>query len=243
MKMFAKLVMLLVVLAFCLPADGEILIFNKTMRGFFAEGELSDPNDIESPLDWDAGEETLSGYLILEVEYDANGLIVDIGDAVQVEYWMEGIHGYYAQFWHYFEVERIEVETLYYGDVVYWVLTDSFNEGFEMVYLMMVRGGNPWMLPTDIYNWEELREIVFVLNGSALWFHLDWDGYSLVEAEKEIYDVSLYLNFWWTWMANGEFDTTKYDDPWDWAENGIVKYWLSEVLGYEEEEVVIPNGI
>ena len=128
--------MLLAVLAFCLPADGEILIYRKTMKCFEADGEVV----IDSPdWTWDAGDERVTGYLILEVEYDENGEIIEINDAEQVEYWREpwseGGDRWYEQFVEGFDVERIEIEDRWGRPIVYWVLEDwdTWEDGIWFV--------------------------------------------------------------------------------------------------------------
>ena len=68
MRTWAKLVTLLAVLAFCMPAQGEILVYAKTLNCWWAD--FIEP--AEDPNYWDCDTENIKGFLILDVVYDAN---------------------------------------------------------------------------------------------------------------------------------------------------------------------------
>ena len=80
MKTGAKLIMLLAVLAICMPAQGEFLIYKVNGRDKGAESNGSDEIFTDSSR----------SYLIIEVVYE-DGVIVDMNpQAYTVEYWREG---------------------------------------------------------------------------------------------------------------------------------------------------------
>jgi hypothetical protein len=173
MKTLAKFVMLLVVLAFCLPADGEILIYTKTMKCFGAEGYTVDGD----PWVWDwVGDERVTGFLILDVVYDGNDLVY-IEDAEQVEYWREGRDKYYEQWGEWFELERIELpgRTEWAPRIVWWVLENWWldeDETYEHAGFVMHRGkakmGNIGL------GWRraDQKEVAPALQGCLQYF--DW---------------------------------------------------------------------
>ena len=239
MKTLAKFVMLLVVLAFCLPADGEILIFTKTGKCFEADGEreLDDGEWL-----WGVWEERLTGYLILEVEYDENGEIDYINHAEQVEYWREGRERWYEQFPEWFDVERIEILDRWDRPIVYWVLEawDTWeDEGEEGIWFIMLRG-RARMVNIGL-GWadEEKREVAAMLEGCCQ----EWDWWEILDGpgteyiEKWMCCETLRLHPWWTRLAN---DPDVGDQDFEFAVFEIVKYWL-EWLGYEE--LIFVDGI
>ena len=76
MKMIVKLVMLLAVLVIYSPARAEIIVYQKTLKCWAAE----------EGLEWTGTNETVRGFLVLEVTYDENGNLEEVVDAYQVEY-------------------------------------------------------------------------------------------------------------------------------------------------------------
>jgi len=224
MKTFAKLVMLLVVLAMCLPAQGEILIFSKSMNCFWAEGELNDG------VDWYyAGEERITGFLILEVVYDYDGKPVEIAQAVQVEYWREGwMERFFEQDEEDFIIERIEVEGPWGRPIVYWVLDSIDNPAEDEVCAVMVRGKAAMSNIGLGWTAEQRREVASSLTGAALVLEI-FEG-EPDEIEKAICCVTWRLQSWWTRLAN---HPDVGDQSFEYAEWYIVKDWLLW-LGYEE---------
>ncbi len=71
-----KLVMLLAVLALCIPAYGEILVY-KTKAKILAY-EYDDPEKLK---------ETYTGYMVLDVNLDDTGGLLEIEDKVDIWYW------------------------------------------------------------------------------------------------------------------------------------------------------------
>jgi hypothetical protein len=235
MKMLAKLAVLLTILTPCISTQAEILIYNKTIRGFVSEGEgITDPNDPNIvDWNWDAGEQIDRGFLVLDAEIDPNdATITDINKAVQVEYWKNGRLKYYEQISYKFNVERIEID-----DKAYWVLTDIFTPQEDQVLILMVKG-IARLSNIGLGSKENRREIPLTLRGSALAF-LQNEDEELESTYKETLTVSLRLNHRWTRLANLYWEaydpSTDYYNPFEWAKGGInkegqlygiVKEWL-----------------
>ena len=100
MKTLVKLVVLLVVVTICLPVQGDILIYSKTVtwEGVdFGEGVGND----------DFYKETDRGFLILEVTYE-NGEIVSVDDAVQIIYGKDGQDKWIDEWGHDFDFGRLQ---------------------------------------------------------------------------------------------------------------------------------------
>ena len=256
MKTMTKLMMLLVLLAFCLPADGEILIYTKTMKCFGAEGT----QEIDSPVIWDwVGDERVVGFLILDVLYE-DGEIVWVWDAEQVEYWREGRERFYEQWEEGYGVERIEVpgRTELAPPIVWWVLENWWLDegiGVEDAFFVMHRGK---ARPVNIgLGWapEEKREAASVLQGCMQYY---WEWLDEVpepdvwEIEKGTCCVTLRLDAWRTRMANlywAAYDEDEGDgwtwDPFEWAIGGIAPgpYLIDGALvGAEDEPFGIVKG-
>jgi hypothetical protein len=216
MKMATRLTMVLAVLAICLPADGEILIYSKTMTSFEVVGEEIPGNGPEWDWAMDSGRRT--GYLVLDVDYE-DGEIVEIYDAVQVEYWREGPDKYYRQIDHTFDVNRVEID-----GVVHWVLEDLTEEPGGLRF-MIVEGRTR---TTNIgLGWAMQRPVPTVLQGAFL-RSASIEGYIY----RRACCVSLRLNFWWTRLAN---HSAIGGQNFEFAEQDIVKAWLGR-LRYEEVE-------
>ena len=249
MKTLTKFVMLLAVLAFCLPADGEILIYTKTMKCFEAEGEALDGD----PFDWLwVGDERITGYLILDVVYNGDGTIDFIDDAHQVEYWRDGGERWYEQWWEGYDVERIEVEDRWGRPTVYWVLEDWWYDeiangvAWEYIGFAMYRGKARMANIGLGWTEAERREVASMLEGCYLYF--DWyldepDEY----LEKGTCCVTLRLHPWWTRLANLYWAAYEEDEgvgwtftPFWWAVGGIAE---EPFLIGGEEEPAGPYGI
>jgi hypothetical protein len=77
-----KLVMLLVVLALCVPSYGYILVYKMTVSGTTAEWEATD--DTEG---WLLHKASARGYLVLDVDDDDPNVLYDVQF---IDYWSEG---------------------------------------------------------------------------------------------------------------------------------------------------------
>ena len=125
MKTFIKLVMLSAILVVFVPAQAAVLVYDKTVKCWeAAEGE-----------GWEVTQDTVRGYLVLEVVYDENNQIDEILYAYQVEYYINDIgEKEYSEEEHNFDVERV-VD----GNRVTWVLVES-NSGEGSDEILMLRG-------------------------------------------------------------------------------------------------------
>jgi len=235
-KTLAKLIMLLAVLAICMPAYGqgdlEILIYAQTHNCWEA-WEVED-----NGFDWRINKEHITGFLVLMVVYDSEtGEIIAIEDAEQIEYWRDGRDKWYEQFDEGFIIERVDV-----GDEVIWVLEqlDGDSEPNPWGGMLMIRGRARDM--NIGLGRDEKREVARVLNGYILYIDLG------MGIEKSMCTMSIRLLKRWTGLANEYFEAYKaaggvgFDyDPFVWAIGGpegddtygIVKAWLIR-RGYEE---------
>lgn len=243
MKALVKLAALLAVLTICIPAKGEILIYNKTMTGFAAEGDgVTDPSN-QSVVNWDwlAGKRVDKGFLILDVEMDENDHITNINEAVQVEYWKNGHEKYYEEIPHSFEIQRIVA-----NGSTYWVLRDIYAPDADQISIIMVEG-QVKMSNIGLGSKENQKEVPLKLSGSVLTFLYGQEQY-LHYIYEEILTVSLRLNQQWTRLANEywEIYNPRLDayDPFEWALGGIdkngepygiVHEWIIQ-HGYSEAE-------
>jgi len=214
MRTLAKLVMLLAVLAICMPAYGQgeidILIYAKTMDCWEAWWDG----------DWDTDEDKITGFLVLEVLYDPEtGEIQDILDAEQIEYWKDGRNKWYWQIEEEFLIERVEVD----GEVI-WVIEYILAEDDDEAQILMVRG-----VPKDMNiglgrDAEDKREVARILKGYSLYLYIS-EG-----VEKEMCTITWRLQQRWTRLANHEDEC---DGDFECAIFDIVKAWLED-RGYDE---------
>ena len=216
--------MLAALLGMCLPAHGEILIYRKSMMCFEADGEAIPDNGPE--WDWNVDDGRVTGYLILDVQYDDNGEILEVDDAVQVEYWREGRDRFYTQIYHTLQVQRIEVD-----GTVYWLLGEFVLEGETAVAFMMVRG-KARNINIGL-GWDERREVAQTLTGAVLIAFQE-----LEFTYTRICNASFRLHTWWTRLAN---DPDVGNQDFEFADFEIVKAWL-EWLGYTEVLDGFPFG-
>lgn len=218
MKMATRLTMILAVLAICLPAHSEILIYRKTMTCFEVEGEEVLGNG--PGWDWAMYSGRPKGYLILDVNY-VDGQIAQIDNAVQVEYWIEERHRYYRQIEHAFDVERVEI-----GGALYWVLEDLTDEPLDGLRFMIIQGRTR---NTNVGLGRGIQRPVAPLLKGAFLRRASSDTYVY---RRVCCSMSLRLHTWWTRRANS-FVIGNQD--FEYAEWDIVKTWL-ERIGYEEVE-------
>jgi hypothetical protein len=217
MKAVSKLAMLLAVLAICIPVYGQgevdILIYAKTIKCWEA-WEVEDDG-----VDWEIEEEHITAFLVLEALYDdLTGEILEILDAVQIEYWKDGRDKIYGSFGEEYIIERVDV-----GDDVIWVLEQLYGDTEpEWGEILMIRGKAK---DTNIgLGRDEKREVAKRLNGYILYLYLD-EG-----VEKSMCTMSIRLLQRWTRLAN---DPDEGDSDFDYAIDEIVGAWLTK-RGYEE---------
>ncbi len=237
MKILAKLIIVLTMLAICTPAEGEILIYNKICNGFRAEGlETPDPNDPNfTGFEWNAGEWTSRGYLLLDAEFDSDNQIILINKAIQIDYWRHGQRKYYEQTQLNFKIERIDV-----GEFVYWILTDINTPQDSQVVILMLRG-TATINNIAMSSSQNYKAIPLILEGSYIEY-LDSIDYSSASIYNKIFSVSLRLNTLWTRVAYLYWQDYQKSggknfihNPFEWAEGGvdtngnsfgIIKEWL-----------------
>jgi hypothetical protein len=212
MKTLMKVLIVLIVLVFCVPANGEILIYQKTIRGF-------DCNSLDDQ--WEVNERRDRGYLILEIEYDSEGeeQTIEVINAVQIEYFKEDDSKWYVvDEMHSFWLIRAD----YNGKIAWILLESSINIIIGDVDILMLQGlaaDCSIGLGTDVQ-----REAAKRLKGNFL-----SDQQLSINHTIETLRISLRLHSQWTKIANnpnrlnGSFDDAVAD-----VEAGLIK------RGYEE---------
>jgi hypothetical protein len=208
MRVVTKLVILLAVLAICMPAQGEILVYSK----------LYDCWGASSPdmLVWDVDEWMQRGFLVLNVIY-VDGDIVEVDGAYQVEYVRDGRDKLYWDYPEEFTIERVEV-----GGEVIWVLEYILATETTEAEIIMVRGK-----PRDInigLGRNEKREVARELTG--YWLDLQLG----MGVEKQMCTFSLRLHSRFTKLSNHPDECNQ---SFECAVLGLVIPWL-EGRGYEE---------
>lgn len=183
MKTLIKLSIVLVVLAVCVPAQGEILIYRKTIRGF-------DCNSLDDQ--WEAIERKDRGYLVLEVvyNYEEEEKTIDVVNAVQIEYFGNKEDRWFEVYEHEFEVIRAD-----YKGKILWILTESRIDLGVGVQILMLKG-----LAVDArigLGRDVLREIARKLQGNNL-----SDQQLGISHDIETWKTSLRLHSQWTKIAN-----------------------------------------
>lgn len=205
MKTIIKLIMLLAVLGICIPAQAEILIYSKTIKCWVAENMGDD--------DWDIYIERIKGFLILEVviEFDE---IVDINDAVQIEYAKSGRERWVDIYFPEFDIEKITD-----GGKVQFVLTDpNFVDG-DFWITMLTGAGKKYNI-----GLQHRQEIPRQLKGHTLW-------HDFLDINT-ICDMNMRIQQKFTKEANeGEMDLS---DAY-----GIVQDWLGQ-RGWELNDLPPP---
>ena len=237
MKILAKLITVLIILAACTPVRGEILIYNKVSNGFKAEGlETPDPNDPNfTGFEWSAGEWTSRGYLLLDVEFDSNNQVANINKATQIDYWRRGQNKYYEQTQLNFSIERVDA-----GDLVYWILTDIHTPQDAQVVILMIRG-TAVMNNLGMVSNQHYEAVPSILEGTYIEYLTDIDN-NLASTHNKIISVTLRLNTLWTRVAYlywQDYQKTGgknfIHDPFEWAQGGmdingnsfgIIQEWL-----------------
>ena len=215
MRTLVKLIVLLALLAICMPAQGEILVYSKVYHCWGAEEIIDDG------VDWDIWDYTQRGFLVLDVVFDEFGEVVGIEEAVQIEFWREDLRDKY----YYVDGEDFFIERVDDGDEVFWVLEQLYGAEDEAE-ILMVKGNRPRMINIGLSrDRDDRREVARALSGYWLYLYLG-EG-----IEKEMCTFSLRLHGRFTRLANSpdfgdqDFGTT-IDAIIDWLEdrgyNGIL---------------------
>jgi hypothetical protein len=208
MKTMVKLAMLLAVLAICMPAQGEILIYSKLYNCW-------DAASLDG-LVWDVDEWTQRGFLTLNVDYDPNGEPNEILGAYQVEYERDGRDKWYWDYPEEFDIERVEA-----GGEVIWVLEYIHADSETSAEIIMLRGK-----PKDMnigLGRDAKREVARVLTGNILYLNVG------MGVQKEMCSFSLRLHSRFTRLAN---DPDECNQSFECAVLGLVIPWL-EQRGYD----------
>ena len=214
MRTLVKLIVLLALLAICMPAQGEILVYSKVYHCWGAEEIIDDG------VDWDIWDYTQRGFLVLDVVFDEFGEVVGIEEAVQIEFWREDLRDKY----YYVDGEDFFIERVDDGDEVFWVLEQLYGTEGEAEILMVK--GKPRVISIGLgREREDRREVARALSGYWLYLYLD------EVIDKEMCTFSLRLQGRFTRLANDpdfgdqDFGTT-IDAIIDWLEdrgyNGIL---------------------
>lgn len=212
MKTLMKLSIVVVVLSVCIPAHSEILIYRKTIRGFDCDS-LDDQ--------WEALERKDKGYLVLEIEYNyvEEVMVIDVVNAVQIEYFKDDEGKWYEAFEHEFEVIRAD-----YNGKILWILTESkidLGVGVQILILKGLAKDTRIGLGKDV-----LREIPKKLQGNNL-----SDQQLSISHDIDTWKISLRLHSQWTKIANnpnrlnGNFDDAVAD-----VKIGLINKGYEELL-------------
>lgn len=122
MNTIVRLTIFLIVLVTCIPAQGEVLIYKKTLKLWNAS-EYGDDS-------WDIDNMRIRGYLVLDVNYTD----MSINEGVQLEYWKSGRNKFLIEYDHEFTFKKIIN-----GRVTEWILVEETKSDSDTI-LLMVRG-------------------------------------------------------------------------------------------------------
>ncbi len=123
MRLFLKCFIFLVVTLICSPTKGDILVYNKNLKYWYA---------VESDDDWTVTRSRVKGYVIMDVTYDSNGVIESIDESRQIQYGTTGGSQWYSEAAHSFDLSRITD-----GRMTKWAIVESveITGGGEMTML------------------------------------------------------------------------------------------------------------
>lgn len=208
MKTLANVVTLLVVLGFCLPSYGDILVYKFSFSGNYYE--LQDG-------EWQMWKKARKGYMVLDFNYGTHS----IEQAEVITYWTH----WKDQDGKWFQSSPLNLELVRveYGTKIQWVVMQKNADvvGEEVV------GGQFVMLTGSVrernIGVEVKREVAATLSGYNLFHDVDRD----IEMSK----VSLAFYPAWTSWAN---DPDEGNQDFDAAKQKVVTYL--EARGYTETE-------
>lgn len=150
MKTLIRLVMLLVVLGICLPAQADILIYSMTTKYWAAE-DIGDN-------DWDIFSATIKGYLILDLIIE-EGQITGFDNAMHIDYGRDRNEKWTDEVTH-----NIDIEKILYDDNIQYILTESDFEDGNFRVMMLTGEGRDYNIGS-----QQLLEIPRQLEGRILW--------------------------------------------------------------------------
>jgi len=156
MKTLAKLIMSLVVLTVCVPANADILIYKKTLQCWdsFYLGAGS----------WDVDNSRVRGFFILDVNYAPDGTFDEIVGSAQVDYWRDRQEGkLYEVVEHDFEITRIVDNRS-----IIWVFVQGDTDEGD-IDLTMLKGVTKDTYIGTVTN----KEVPKKIDGDQLFY---WDG-------------------------------------------------------------------
>ena len=207
MRIWSKLAILSAIFATCLPARGEILIYQMSMSFFSTLGD-------EEP--WTSvSQEKVTSYLILDVEYASDGTIESVNNAVRYELERYGIYKWYVTETHYFDVANVEVR----GRMTLALVEKEYLAGAEIFVLT----GQTRNTGIGLSGGEQ-RSVAKRLTGNIMVVITGEEG------GYQICDVSMRLNSRWTKSANNEYEGNQ---DFDYAAESIVEPYL-EGRGYKK---------
>jgi hypothetical protein len=182
--MLGRLAGFLVVLGFCLPSYGEILVYKYT---------ITRTNYEQTDGEWEVETKTYKGYMALDIDYDD----YSVTEGAQIRYWIDHGEKLYEQGQLPFELVRVP-----YGNKVQWVIigksVESDGEEITRISFGMMAG----QARTRGIGADAAHEVPSTLAGYSLRDDLD-----AVDADRDIEmasKLSLTLYPAWTYWANGD---------------------------------------
>ena len=205
MRTLARLAVLVVVAALCLPAHGEILIYTSSGSGTWYHLAGDGTGEVDK--------ETDKGYVVLDVTYNEDGTIT-VNEAHSIRYWKDNDGKWYEQD----ELEELEIVRVPDGTKVQWVIVEKGAEdGSAWIVLLAGKASEQ-----DI-GAAENQEVAKSLKGYILRDET-YDG----ERELSMRKMSLKYSGWTKWANDpdgGDGDIL--------AAKGYIEDYL-EGKGYEE---------
>jgi hypothetical protein len=185
MKTLAKVVMLLVVLGFCLPSYGDILVYKLSLGGTYFE--LQDG-------EWEVSNRTYKGYVVLDFNYGTH----TIDHAESFTYWKDQRGKQFERSTLNLELVRVD-----YGTKIQWIIMQKDVD----VVGEQVAGGKFLMLTGSVRE----RNIGVEVNRKVA---ATLSGYNLEGTYGEdIVMLKIALSFYpaWTYRANGDEGNRDFD--------------------------------
>jgi hypothetical protein len=206
MNITSKSAIIFLLLAICMPARSEILIYKKTLKCLTA----SEDDEL-----WDVEYEIEKGFLVFDVGYDPNGAITSIHDVDQIDYERSGRNKWYYLRDPWFDFARTEIEK-----GILWVFMEKDTDSIEGEILVMTGKAKDKKIGLGR---DEPRGVAKTIKGKIL---ADW---ITGEGILQICTISLRLHSGWTKRAN---DADQGNQDFDYAVSDIVMAYLDD-KGYQ----------